>query len=67
MYSFIKVTTKHGEFTHTHCDYYIQDNMLTLFRREMVQERTYRGQETYYPFESHYPMENVVEIHCIKD
>lgn len=62
MYSFITVTTKHGVFNHEKCDYYIQDNMLTCFRKEKISN----ANGTWYEYESHYPMENVVEIECMK-
>lgn len=66
MYSFLKVTTKYGTFEHKNCDYYIQDNMLTVFREERI-ECTVFDEATYHPYEAHYPMENVVEINCVKD
>lgn len=64
MYSHISVTTKHGKFEHEKCDYYIQNNMLTVFRKEKI-AMPYDA-VIYRPYESHYPMENVVEIECIK-
>lgn len=66
MYSSIKVTTKHGTFSNKKCDYYIQDNILTVFRREEIKNYTYGERTTYYPFEAHYPMENIVEIECVR-
>ena len=65
MYGYISITTKYGSFSHNKCDYYIQDNMLTVFRKELI-EPNYVNQTTYYPFEAHYPMENVIEIECVK-
>ena len=38
MYSSIKVATKHGEFVSHKCDYYIQNNILTVFREEKIDE-----------------------------
>ena len=39
MYSSISVTTKTGNtYTSEKCDYYIQDNMLTVFREEEIKE-----------------------------
>lgn len=66
MYSSIKVTTKYGTFSNKKCEYFIQNNMLTVFRRETIKTDTYGERIIYYPYESHYPMENVVEIECIK-
>ena len=65
MYSSIKVTTKHGAFSNKKCEYYIQDNILTVFRREEIKTNTYGERKIYYPFEAHYPLENIVEIECV--
>lgn len=64
MYSSITVTTKHGEFTTSKCDYYIQDNILTVFRKERIDDRW--REKIYFPLEAHYPMENVIAITCVK-
>lgn len=63
MYSSVTVTTKHGEFKNNKCDFYVQDNILTVFRKEKIVDRW--TEKTYFPFEAHYPMENVVAIVCV--
>lgn len=67
MYYSIKVTTKHGTFSNKKCEYFIQDNILTVFRREKMETRDYGQRTIYHPFEAHYPLENVVEIECVKE
>lgn len=60
MYSSITVITKHGEFTTNKCDYYIQDNILTVFRKERIDDRW--REKTYFPLEVHYPMEMLLRL-----
>ena len=65
-YYSIDVTTKTGkEYNYVYCDYYIQDNTLTVFR-ETSFEKGYIGDKTqYYKFESHFTMDNVENLKCI--
>lgn len=65
-YDSIDVTTKTGKkYNYVYCDYYIQDNILTVFRKETF-KKGYCGDETqYYKFESHFPMDNIENIKCI--
>ena len=65
-YDSIDVTTKTGKkYDYVYCDYYIQDNILTVFR-ETSFEKGYVGDKTqYYKFESHFTMDNVENIKCV--
>ncbi len=61
-YSSIDITTKTGKkYDYSCCDYYIQDNVLTVFRKETF---NING-TTYYKFESHFPWDNVENLKCI--
>lgn len=65
-YNSIDVITKTGKkYNYVYCDYYIQDNILTVFR-ETSFEKGYCGDKTsYYKFESHFTMDNVENLQCI--
>lgn len=63
-YDSIEVITKTGKkYNYVYCDYYIQDNILTIFRKTFF-EKSYIG-ERYYKFESHFTMDNVENLKCI--
>ena len=65
-YSSITVTTKLGKkYDYDYCDYYIQDNVLTVFRKETFQKGYSCDEKTYRKFESHFPWENVENLKCI--
>ena len=62
-YDSITVNTKTGnKYTSDYCDYYVQDNVLTVFRKGSFCKN---GSE-YYKFEAHFAMDNVERIMCVK-
>lgn len=66
VYTSIDVTTKTGQkYDYDYCDYYIQDNVLTVFRKEAFEMSYYGDKTQYYKFESHFPMDNIENIRCI--
>ena len=63
-YDSITVITKTDKkYEYDYCDYYIQDNVLTVFRKKTFNKSHYKT--IYYKFESHFPWENVENIKCI--
>lgn len=57
----VVITKSNKNYKYDHCDYYIQDNVLTVFRKETF----YKNGTTYYKFESHFPWDNVESLKCI--
>ena len=65
-YDSIDVIAKTGKkYNYVYCDYYIQDNILTVFRETSFKKDYYDDNTQYYKFESHFPWENVENIKCI--
>lgn len=60
-YSIIVIAKSGKKYEYYYCDYYIQDNVLTVFRETQFEKHN----ATYYKFESHFPWENVENIKCI--
>lgn len=67
-YGSITVRTKSGgRYEHNFCDYFIQDNILTVFRdKSFIENNSRLRNVTHYKFETHYPMENVERISCVE-
>lgn len=65
-YNSIDVTTKTGKkYNYDYCDYYIQDNILTVFRETSFEEGYLGNKTMYYKFESHFTMDNIENFKCI--
>lgn len=65
-YDSIIVITKSGKkYDYDYCDYYIQDNILTVFRETSLKKGYYGNEALYYKFESHFPWDSVENIKCI--
>ena len=63
-YDSITVNTKTGNrYYSDYCDYYVQDNVLTVFRKESFSKS---GGE-YYKMEEHFPIEIVERIMCVEN
>ena len=63
IYNTIIVVGKTGnKYDYNYCDYYIQDNILTVFRKTQYKDR---NGTTYYKFESHFPWDSVENVRCI--
>ena len=61
------ITTTGNKYTHNKCDYYIDDNILTVFRRKSFNEYDFkRGDITYFKFEDHFPMSIIERIECVE-
>lgn len=66
-YRSITVTIRGGkEYSNVHCDYYIQDGFLTVFRPEKFVDNYCGDGKTYFKFEEHYPIEVVERIVCVE-
>ena len=65
-YSSIDITTKTGrKYNYVYCDYYIKDNILTVFRETSFEKGYYGNNTQYYKFKSHFPWDNVENIKCV--
>lgn len=65
-YDSIDVITKTGnKYNYIYCDYYIQDNTLTVFRESPFESGRLGDKTQHYKFESHFTMDNVENFKCI--